>query len=212
MPLSELFRSDAMKEATIPEIQYDYEYDFVLHNLGIELPEIGTVLELSASQNATFQNETSRQHPGLTVVSLDPSFSNDNFRANYLSKLDDISRKPSLVAGIAQEMPFTDNTFDLIVSHCGVPTHLPDSDNYPNPHHIAAFKEAYRVLKPGGLAVFAPIFSVEDLEKCFDAIDTFNTTEELIKLTYAEHFLLNTVLPEAAYRLIMTKATDKFHS
>jgi ubiquinone/menaquinone biosynthesis C-methylase UbiE len=48
---------------------------------------------------------------------------------------------PRLVHGDAQRLPYTDNSFDAITS-LDVFEHLPDD--------VEAFKESYRVLKPGG--------------------------------------------------------------
>ena len=46
----------------------------------------------------------------------------------------------------AEHLPFEDNTFDMVVGHAVI-HHLPEVE--------AAFKEAYRVLKPGGALVIA---------------------------------------------------------
>lgn len=46
----------------------------------------------------------------------------------------------------AENLPFEDNFFDMVVGHAVI-HHLPDVE--------AAFKEAYRVLKPGGVLVIA---------------------------------------------------------
>ena len=62
----------------------------------------------------------------------------------------EVSRKNAEAAGIdafdarvadAENLPFADETFDLVIGHAVI-HHLPDVD--------AAFREAFRVLKPGG--------------------------------------------------------------
>lgn len=56
------------------------------------------------------------------------------------------------VAGIAQELPFADNTFETVISSAVFPVYIEDQEE-----RLQVLNEIERVLKPGGKAYLAPL-------------------------------------------------------
>ncbi len=77
------------------------------------------------------------QHAFITSVDYQPQF---------YKKID-----PRVQFADATQLPFTDNSFDLVIGN-HIMEHIPDD--------AAAMKEIYRVLKPGGRAVLQVPFSM----------------------------------------------------
>lgn len=63
--------------------------------------------------------------------------------------LEDVATRCELVTGNAQEMPFTDASFDVIVSNLCL------HNIYDRPTRTKALDEIVRVLKPGGIALIS---------------------------------------------------------
>lgn len=69
--------------------------------------------------------------------------------------------------GDVEQIPFADNSFDLVVSRYS-------AHHWPNP--LTALQECHRVLKPGGRFILSDIISPEE-----PAYDTFLQTFELLR-------------------------------
>jgi len=86
------------------------------------------------------------QSIGLNLTTLNPC-------ASLFTE--DVKQQSSCksVLGFAQEMPFEDNSFDIILGLASVPVYLP---NYESEYR-RAFREIIRTLKPGGKAILTSI-------------------------------------------------------
>ncbi|MCR9264728.1 MAG: class I SAM-dependent methyltransferase [Flavobacteriaceae bacterium] len=73
--------------------------------------------------------------------------------ANALSKLVGLSQKTHFVQGSATELPFEDNSFDMVWTQ-HVQMNIPDKQKF--------YSEAYRVLRPGGHFLYYDIFRKND--------------------------------------------------
>jgi len=73
--------------------------------------------------------------------------------ANALSKLVGLSQKTHFVQGSATELPFEDNSFDVVWTQ-HVQMNIPDKQKF--------YSEAYRVLRPGGHFLYYDIFRKSD--------------------------------------------------
>ncbi len=85
-----------------------------------------------------------------------------------------VDERVSVFQGNVLSLPFTDNSFDCATSHL-VLHHVKPEDR------IACAGEIARVLKPGGLLVFADMFcdvpgKLEDPERCRDIINKIVNT------------------------------------
>lgn len=117
-------------------------------DMGFELSELEgkKILDLGSSTHARFATSLRENGIHAEVVSLSPDYNDHKFR----SALAQADPSGMHVAALGQEMPFPDNTFDVIVSMRLV-EHLKDRKEY-----IAIIKEVIRVLKSGGKAYFSP--------------------------------------------------------
>lgn len=80
------------------------------------------------------------RHFGCDVTGVD--YSSDNCaRANSISSQDGLADKTRFVEGDAEELPFADNCFDIVISECSLCI-------FPN--RAQALAEMHRVLRPGG--------------------------------------------------------------
>ena len=73
--------------------------------------------------------------------------------ANALSKLVRIDEKTKFVQGSATDLPFDDESFDVVWTQ-HVQMNVPDKEKF--------YSEAYRVLKPGGYFLYYDIFKKND--------------------------------------------------
>lgn len=99
--------------------------------------------------------------PGAEVTALDSSFFTDD-----KIKYEDLDKKAKenlvihgktentadhAVKGLAQELPFADESFDLVMSTFGVPMNLGENDK------VTSIIEFYRVCKKGGQVRLYPV-------------------------------------------------------
>ncbi len=162
-PIEEL--SEAVERKSQEKTIYD-DYDTVTdrnfneykEDLGFSPEQLKNklVLDIGSGQREKFAREARRK--GIRVVSLNPELKEEDIRRYHksgllLDRLRGIKRES--VAGIAQQLPFKENTFNVVLSNYGVPFylyHLPDRKSALEP----AFREIIRVLKPGGRAYLYP--------------------------------------------------------
>lgn len=69
----------------------------------------------------------------------------------------------------AKDLPFADSTFEYVVEKCMVDTLF--CGNTEESSVIRMFREAYRVLKPGGMYLGWSLHSIEDISKLAEALD-----------------------------------------
>lgn len=101
------------------------------------------ILDLGSGLHRTFAKNVNLID-GARVTSLEPRVAFETADSTELAPV---------VAGMADEMPFDDNTFDLVISFTAIPMWL------ETPEEIqAVFREIDRVLKPGGEARLYPPF------------------------------------------------------
>lgn len=103
----------------------------------------GSVLDLGTG-TALIPIELMQQDPRFHVVAVEFSQSMLNLAAGHLGRLG-LTEKIILVRADAKRLPFRDNSFPMVMSNSLV-------------HHLAepsaAFREAHRVVTPGGLLFF----------------------------------------------------------
>ncbi|MBI4118160.1 MAG: class I SAM-dependent methyltransferase [Parcubacteria group bacterium] len=121
-----------------------------------------TILDVG-SGTRRFTKELQEAGIDAQVVSLDPVFASPEEKQRFherirveepLEKLLQETNTPGVrektVAGIAEMLPFEDETFDLIIAHYSLPL-------YGTHQQVSQFfKEALRVLKVGGELRYAP--------------------------------------------------------
>jgi SAM-dependent methyltransferase len=137
--------------------------DVVLENLGISLPQEGMVLDIGSGNAALLERQGMNANPDLVIVALDPFLHDAYYRKEHMTEdfgLTDLvspEEVPS-VAGVSQELPFKDESFNMVVSHAAVPTYLPlYPKNESEESFRLTFSEINRVLKPGGVAAMGPM-------------------------------------------------------
>ena len=154
--LSEQQRKHAVQVAKRPEIQGDSYLETAMTNLGLtELPK-GKVLDIGAGVYGEFQSRARERYPKTDLISVNPLFGSDRSREDLQWVKDEIGSDNSIqnsVAAIAQQLPFKDESFDLVISHAAIPAHLPQDDI----QFKFSFSEAVRVAKKGANIIFAPM-------------------------------------------------------
>jgi len=155
------------------------------------------------SQHAVLQNEVcSRLLEKLDVVKINPEYVLDagagtgaalpdlferykkaqlvalDFSENMLAECSQhgsLLRTPHLVCADIESLPFADNTFDLVFSSLSM--------QWCNDLN-AAFLEAWRVLKPGGLFVFATFGpdTLKELRTSWASVDEANHVNQFIDM------------------------------
>ncbi|OGY64743.1 MAG: hypothetical protein A3I24_02425 [Candidatus Harrisonbacteria bacterium RIFCSPLOWO2_02_FULL_41_13b] len=101
-----------------------------------------------------------KENPELNsrVISLDPNYNLEKLseeNANLIKKAvrELKSEQLPMVAGLSQELPFKDESIDLVISNHAVPWHILDSADKVS----KSIKEMIRVLKPGGEIRLHPV-------------------------------------------------------
>lgn len=136
----------------------------------------GKVLDIGAGYGERFNIEAASE--GVEVISLNPELKREGAREMreeiMESKHADLAES---IAGLAQELPFKNGTFDGVTSLCGVPRYLERS----LAEYRQAFSEIMRVLKPGGQAYIYPIdhekVEGEDVIELVEGIDQVSEVE-----------------------------------
>lgn len=147
----------------------------------------------------TLNPRTEKGEQPLTVSALMRALSHAVERADGQEEKEEVDT--TTVAGIAQQLPFKDGAFDYEFSAGAVPLYLPrDKEEYKK-----MFEEVLRTLKPGGKAIFGPIFQQQmdepELKQVLEKLrlECFITTEEIPP----ELELFNNT--NRCYRLILVK-------
>lgn len=128
---------------------------------GIAIADLkGDVLDLGAGDHERFSREAG-QH-GINVVSLNPFLVRpiDRLQVKTGQHYEFPWTAPpetwqgQSVAGLAQELPFKEESFDTVVSCLAVPGYIETQD------YETILSEMNRVLKPGGVAYLFPLFEI----------------------------------------------------
>lgn len=122
-----------------------------LKNLGLKKEDLSgkRILDVGAGSRG-FAHSTVSQGIPAEIYSLEPRFAilpeqKDSLFASYAEYTDIPLVKGKTVAGVAEKIPFADNSFDLVISHFAFPVWSPSSKSLRQ-----FYKEAARVTKPGG--------------------------------------------------------------
>ena|SRR3989344_5502625 len=152
--------------------------------LGFRISELkGNVLDLGSGRRELFRKEAEAANKNIKVVSLNPDYSDEDYRV--LQKFAGNTSERS-VAGLAEQLPFKDETFDYIFANFSVSV-------YSDPKQMDKFghmwvNELNRVLKANGEAIIFPFvgFAREDVIKKYnDFLDTLNSLGLLYVLEFS---------------------------
>lgn len=138
------------------------DYECVLNLDPTQLGE--RILDLGSSSSEIFSREMSDL--GIEVISLNPQLidpykavqAREGVAVEYRGPMfgnivtySDIPWAGKSVAGLAQELPFGDDSFDAVLAIASAPCYIPNRD------HEVTLREIIRVLREGGVAHLAPI-------------------------------------------------------
>lgn len=129
-------------------------------------------------------DDPNRVFSGAVVTALDPSFFTGT-KEEY-EKLPELVKKSLVIRrdentatnkikGLAQELPFKDESFDLIISTFSVPMYIPDKETQK------VFEEMLRVCKIGGEIRLYP-FSTNNYRNILLFLDSLNVEYELMNI------------------------------
>lgn len=133
----------------------DYSFKGYCESLYLNPEDLNgkTILDLGSGEHENFSREAIKV--GATVVSLNPQLLRENIREKVVN-FPDWEKKS--VAGRAQQLPFKDGSFDLIVSYFAIPTWVPrESHEMFEKEMLQILTESLRVLEPGGRVILSPI-------------------------------------------------------
>src|SRR6266576_87304 len=115
----------------------------------LDVPANASVLEIACGTGIVTRRLRDRLPPGVKIVATDLNEAMMKYAAQKFGSEDKIEWKPA----DATDLPFADQSFDAIVCQFGV-MFFPDKER--------AAREAYRVLKPGGVFLFNVWDAIEE--------------------------------------------------
>jgi SAM-dependent methyltransferase len=157
------------------------------------------VLDLGSGAYEKISRETKNLGIKAEVVSLNPDYVLQKYR-RIINNQEDWQRKS--VAGIGQALPFTDNSFDIILALESI-TFYEDALHEPIAAQAWA-KEVARVLKPGGEARLGEILGLAGKQKQEAWKGILEIFKSLGLEAKIEAFILKNEL-HPRHRLIVTK-------
>lgn len=110
------------------------------------------ILDLGSGKGEEFKEGVKINNIDAEVISLNPKLGLETKEGGMARR---VSTKEKVVAGISQELPFQDKTFDLILSLDAVPLYL--SGQNGDEEYMESFREIDRVLRDGGMMKIYPI-------------------------------------------------------
>ena len=145
-PLSEYTTAYALQTygawATVEQIDTTLNISSLLQ----EIPRGSNVLNIGSGVHLGINALIRHMRPDTHVTSLDPG---------YAYGVQDVLEKgtaDSLVAGVAENLPFTEKSFDFIFGHASVPENM---HQHPDNYH-ALLGELSRVAKNGATIALGP--------------------------------------------------------
>ena len=152
-----------------PSTEYDFETQMADLRLDKEQLKEKKVLEIGSGEGS-FSIGASKI--GCEVFSIEPKLCNKGFRDIVVDNPDFQKRS---VAGLAQQIPFKDSTFNFVISHFCIPTWIPvgKKEGFFDNEALAIIKEICRVLKGSGQGVFYPISGAQEVEKEDNAFEEY---------------------------------------
>lgn len=133
------------------------------------------VLDIGSGYGERFNTEAAGQ--GIKVISLNPELRKESARKKRERSLKRRRAEAvDSVAGLAQNLPFKDESFEAVTSLCAIPKFLkPEINEYRQ-----TFSEMVRVLKSGGKAYVFPIDRTEiEGQNVIKMIENLNQVEEV---------------------------------
>lgn len=148
-----------------------------LQNLGLKREDLSgkRILDVGAGGRG-FAYDVASQGIQAEVFSLEPRFAIppekrvDTLFGSYADLSDTPQVHGKTVAGVAEKIPFLDNSFDLVVSNYAFPTWAPSAKSL-----WQFYKEAARVTKPGGEIRLYPNYRQGDRQFARSKVDTAKT-------------------------------------
>ena len=170
-------------------VSYDSGFENYQKFLGFELEDLkgNNVLDIGGQPNGFFAAEA--ESIGAKVVTFNPKTSGESRKHN------------DIVAGLAQQMPFKNESFDIVLAYASVPAYLPQFE----PEYRETFSEMLRVLKPGGKIYIFPIMEEMAQDPVFGKIMRDIAKGNQIK---TEAFGTGTASGQVGFRLIITKSKN----
>src|SRR3989344_3752335 len=137
--------------------QYEYELQFDRREL-----EGKTVLDLGSGLQALLDKSLKKAGIHATVISLSPDYSNEEHRKfleptrweKFKAVIKDERAEPLAVAGVGEQLPFKDESFDEVLALASVSAY---SERYQE-----FLSEICRVLKNGGIARIGALYDDTD--------------------------------------------------
>jgi ubiquinone/menaquinone biosynthesis C-methylase UbiE len=171
-------------------------------NLGFDEKDLEgkTVLDLGSGSLEKLSRELKKKGIDANVVSLNPDYVLEKYR-KIIANQKDWQKKSA--AGIAQELPFRDDTFDKIFSLEAVTFYMDALHESKDAEAWA--KEVVRVLKPGGEARLGEILGMkgeakqEAWQKIIDMIKASGADAKI------EAYTVKEPIARPRYRLIIKK-------
>ncbi len=201
--LTPVQRAVAVHAAIRPEIRGDSYIETVMTNLGLtEFPD-GKVLDIGAGTFGELQSRVRELYPKTELISLNPHFGTEVAEKDiaWVRKTQEAPNDlKSSVAGIAQELPFKTDSFDLVISHAAVPVNIPKSKL----HYETSFSEAIRVAKPDAKIIFAPM-EFENSELSMEVLEQLGVEKDKILIEQIPVGEYSSSTAEHWYRLTITK-------
>jgi len=122
-------------------------------SIGREDLENKHVLELGAGAELNFARDIAKLGIKADVVSFSPAFLNAKLWKEYWRAVDSEKASERVVTGMAEHLPFADNSFDTVVMFY-VNFYINSDQRMDD-----CLSEITRVLKPGGRAFIGPLLS-----------------------------------------------------
>lgn len=113
------------------------------------------ILDLGSGGKEEFGEGIKEKGIKARVISVNPKLGSGNLEG---AKARSESTRENVVAAIAQELPFKNKSFDLIMSLDAVPLYLSSKDET---EYLKSFTEMDRILRDGGIIKIYPIRSFE---------------------------------------------------